>query len=947
MHLSNAEPTSRPAARKGNVPPKATPPATESEPEIVLPPAHDWRTTDEDEINRRRLRAREEHFVIRNRDARFPVFSTFSVGSGSGLIYSVEIRDVTGRQFACTCQDFRKNGLGTCKHVEAVLFHLEARFKRLFARAAKDGSPHVDLVPDDAADTLRVERGLDRLPSAPRKWFDDDGRLTGVSVDEAISALGTLSRADLPELRLSQEVAPWLEARRHRAERKELRREYEINVQRGTWPAHETRVPLFPYQREGMLHLAFTERALLADEMGLGKTIQAIAACALLKRLGRAGRVLVVTPASLKGEWEEQIRQFTDLPTRLVYGGLAARRAAYDEGTFFTVVNYEQMIRDSLEVNTRFRPDVVVLDEAQRIKNWSAKTSQAVKRLQSRYAFVLSGTPIENRIDELYSLMDFLEPRALGPLFRFNRDFYSFDERGRPSGYRNLGALNERVAPYMLRRRKSDVETELPDRTDRQHFVKLTPKQQQVYDDNQAVVARLAAIAKRRPLTKQEHERLMMHLAMMRMVCDTTYILDPKERDCPKLAELEKIIEECRDNEGVKVIIFSEWERMLELVRDLCRRLKIGHAWHTGSVPQRRRRAEINAFKGDPNCRVFLSTDSGSTGLNLQNASVVVNCDLPWNPAKLEQRIARAWRKNQTRSVTVINLVAEKTIEHGMLETLANKQALADGVLDRRGDLNTIPLRGGGQAFLSRLNQLLGEKPAAGDLKSQISNLKSTAPADRPRAFAEEACRQLGASLVACEERFPRDGAHSVLYVVVEGQAAASRPRLERLHAELCGELESTTPLRLEVLDRATHEALERLIAAGLIAPVSRAARPLPPAGETPVPLSPEERARAQTLRDLAARKLKMTRLLADGGLREETRAPMLDAALALSRALAVEARLPEPGATGEITSPPLAAAWGRHAGTIQDFMAAPDADSNHPIRAMEELLGIVDDCLF
>src|SRR5450759_2795881 len=111
---------------------------TKSEPEISLPPAHDWRTTDEDDINRRRLRAREGSFVIRNSDARFPVFSSFSVGSGSGLTYAVEIRDMAGRQFACTCQDFRKNGLGTCKHVEAVLLHLEARFKRLFARAAQD-----------------------------------------------------------------------------------------------------------------------------------------------------------------------------------------------------------------------------------------------------------------------------------------------------------------------------------------------------------------------------------------------------------------------------------------------------------------------------------------------------------------------------------------------------------------------------------------------------------------------------------------------------------------------------------------------------------------------------------------------------------------------------------------------------------------------------------------
>ena len=940
---SIANPKARKSLRSSMSSSKSRPNQVETAPEISLPPAHDWRTTDEDEINRRRLRAREGSFVIRNNDARFPVFSTFSVGSGSGLTYSVEVRDVAGRQFACACQDFRKNGLGTCKHVEAVLLQLEARFKRLFAQAVKDGSPRVDVVPDDAADTLRVERGLARLPAAVRKWFADDGRLTDTPVEDALEGLEKLHAADMPEVRLSQEIGPWLEARRHRAERKELRREYELKVHAGEWPAHETCVPLFPYQREGMLHLAFTERALLADEMGLGKTIQAIAACALLRRLDRAKRVLVVTPASLKGEWEEQIRQFTDLPTRLVFGGLAARREAYEAGTFFTVVNYEQMIRDALQVNARFRPDVVVLDEAQRIKNWNTQTAQAIKRLKSRYAFILTGTPIENRIDELYSLMDFLEPRALGPLFRFNRDFYQFDERGRPAGYRELGRLHERIAPYMLRRRKSDVETELPDRTDRQHFVKLTPKQQVAYDERNEVVSRLAALAKRRPLTQQESERLMMNLAMMRMICDTPYILDPKVRDCPKLAELEKVLEECRENEGVKVIVFSEWEKMLELVRDLCRRLKLGFAWHTGSVPQQRRRAEINAFKSDPNCRVFLSTDSGSTGLNLQNASVVVNCDLPWNPAKLEQRIARAWRKHQTRAVTVINLVAEGTIEHRMLETLANKQALSDGVLDQRGDLSAIPLRSGRQAFLSKLNQLVGEAAA----RPVAAELKPSKPSDRPRAFAEEAGRQLGASLMACEERFPREGSHSVLFVVVEGQAALHRPRLEALHAELCADIESIAPVRLEVLDRATHEALERLIAAGLIAPISRASRPLHPVAATPAPLNAQELARAQAYRDLAARKHKMARLLAGGGLPDEARTPMLDAALALSRALAVENRLPEPGTLEAVFEHPLAAAWGAPVAVLQDFVSQPAADGQVLIQAMEELLNTRDDCPF
>ena len=288
-----------------------------------------------------------------------------------------------------------------------------------------------------------------------------------------------------------------------------LRREYEEKVRAGAYPPQETLTPLYPYQREGMLHLAFTERALLADEMGLGKTIQAIAACALLHRLGKAKRVLIVTPASLKTEWEEQIQRFTPLPYQIVFGGRHRRLAAFDNAPFFTLVNYEQILADALDVNTKLQPDIVVLDEAQRIKNWSTKTAQAVKRLQSRYAFVLTGTPIENRIDELFSIVAFLDPAVFGPLFRFNREFYKFDERGRPEEYRNLDRLHERIRPLMLRRRKTDVEKELPSRTDRTLFVELSGEQKAAYEEHSAQVSRLVHTAKRqRPLTQQEQEKL-------------------------------------------------------------------------------------------------------------------------------------------------------------------------------------------------------------------------------------------------------------------------------------------------------------------------------------------------------------------------------------------------------------------------------------------------------
>jgi superfamily II DNA or RNA helicase len=893
---------------------------------IAAPSMHDWRTTDADEINRRRWRAQTGSFQIRNLEARHPIFSNFQVGSASGLSYSVEIRDVRERQFHCDCVDFRINGLGTCKHVEAVLLQLQARFRRLFNAAAKNGSNRIEVLPDAAHDTLRLTNAPRPLPRPLAKWFQADGTLRNGAPDEALAALRALLPTDLPTLRISQEVGPWLERRERIAERKRLRHEYELRVQSGEWPAQETNVPLFPYQREGMLHLAFTERALLADEMGLGKTIQAIAACALLHRLGKARRVLVVTPASLKTEWEEQIQRFTDLPYQLVFGQRIRRLAAYAAAPFFTVVNYEQMLADSLDVNRSLGPDVVVLDEAQRIKNWSTKTTQAIKRLQSRYAFILTGTPVENRIDELYSLMDFLDPTVLGPLFRFNREYYVFDDRGRPKDYANLGKLHDRIQPLMLRRRKADVETELPERTDRNHFVPLSDEQRGAYEDHYQIVARLAHTAARRPLSPAESDKLLRHLAMMRMVCDTNYILDPNCRACPKLAELEKILEECRDNADVKVIVFSEWERMLEMVRDLCERIDIGFAWHTGSVPQRRRRAEINAFKSDPACRVFLSTDSGATGLNLQNASVVVNCDLPWNPAKLEQRIARAWRKHQTRPVTVINLVSERTIEHRMLDTLSNKQALADGVLELRGNLENIKLRSGRQAFLAKLDQLVLAQP---DDSDQTTPRTVPLPADRALGFAQEAHQGINGALIRCEERYPQQGEHSVLFVVVDRDAAQWRERLTGLHDKYFGPAVSDplAPVRLEVIDRATDDALQRLIEAGLVAKTTRASRPLFPPEETsapPPPLSDAEKAEANALRQLASRKLKMARLLDDGELADEARAALLEALLPLGRALAIEHRLPQPATLDDALLAPLSLCWKEPLAAIRGFVANP-----------------------
>jgi SNF2-related domain/Helicase conserved C-terminal domain len=890
----------------------------------------DWRTTDEEEIGLRQQRAREEQPRIRPLDRANPIFSQFEVHSPSGMIYSVEVRSVASRRFSCTCVDFRTNGLGTCKHAEAVLLYLEARFPKLFAKAQQNESDRIDIVLDRTNETIRIENPTLPLPKAIAKIFGAGGVLKpGYDPEEVVDRLKSFR---LSALRLSHEIPLWLEQMQRRIERISLRRDYEHKVQTGIYPLHETLVPLFPYQREGMLHLAFTERALLADEMGLGKTIQAIAACALLHRLGKASRVLVITPASLKTEWEEQIQQFTRLPYQIVFGRRSDRHRALQNSSFFTLVNYEQMMRDALDVNRLLRPDIVVLDEAQRIKNWGTKTAQAIKRLTSRFAFVLTGTPIENRIDELYSIVDFLDPNVFGPLFRFNREFYELDDRGRPAEYRNLDRLHDRVSPLLLRRRKADVETQLPGRTDRNLFLPLNASQSATYAEHELQVAKLVHLARRRPLTKQEHDKLMRELAMTRMICDTNYILDSNDPTSPKVDELQKILEECLSEPDIKVVVFSEWERMLLLVRQRLREMKLGYAWHTGSVAQRRRRAEIQMFKADTRCRVFLSTDSGSVGLNLQVASVVVNCDLPWNPAKLEQRIARAWRKNQTRAVTVINLVAERTIEHRMLGTLAAKKGLADGILDHVGDLTKIKLKTGGQTFFSRLEQIITPGPLPPAIPPP-----PTLPVDRVAAFAERADKLLNSHLVACEERFPEYENHSVLLVVVTHDANFWLERLRPIYDELLlgrhgdsGEL-----VQLEVIDRITAESLSRLTEAGLLRHTTRATRHLyPKPGIAPALLSDEERLRVDSHRQQAKRKLKMARVLAAEELLEEAAQALKEAILYQGRAYAIEARLSEPEKLHDAVMSPLAASWGDVLPVVRHFLS----DSQDVAKMIQEL---------
>jgi hypothetical protein len=665
-------------------------------------------------------------------------------------------------------------------------------------------------------------------------------------------------------IRVSRELNTWLESLDRRAQQLRSRQHFEAEVTAGNASLDVVKHPLYPYQQEGMLHLAFTGRALLADEMGLGKTVQAVAACELLRRTLGIRRVLVISPASLKGEWEEQIAKFTDLPSRIIQGPRAHRLRQYDEPAFFNLANYEQIRPDVEEINATLRPDVIILDEAQRIKNWQTKTAMSVKRLSSPYAFVLTGTPVENRIDEIYSITQFLNPYIFGPLFRFNRDFYQLDEKGRAIGYKNLDQLHKRLLPVMLRRRKEDVEGQLPGRTINTYFVAMHKEQMLRYGEYESKAARVAAMAKKRPLKKEEMERLQQYLACMRMLCDTPYILDQDCRISPKLKELGNILQELTEDGDHKIIIFSEWERMLKLVREQAEEMGLGYALHTGKIPQPKRRHEIRRFKNDPECRLFLSTDSGATGLNLQVADVVINLDMPWNPARLEQRIARAWRKHQKRPVQVINLVSEDSIEHRMLSLLEQKRSLAEGVVDGKGK-NEMSLPSGRAAFLERLDALI----------TTVTKAPQTPPTDPFDHLRDDILSHWSHRLDLME--LYGEGEQQTLLVVADRLDDTLQSTLTR---QLQEQFPDLTP-QLKLLDRDAFATIRQLIEAGILNANQETARTLyrnPTAEKSSVDKQSRRLTEARDHLAQGEHKWRMAKVLREGGFEAEALVPMREA---------------------------------------------------------------------
>jgi superfamily II DNA or RNA helicase len=627
------------------------------------------------------------------------------VETPAGRQYTVIFHDPANGMGRCSCPDFATNRLNTCKHLIAVHKYLKDRqgFKKA---AAREVFPFVDIFWDSAAQRPRlfcenIENESDEIRQVIEDHFDD----TGLFQNRDLGAFTPLLSLPEQSKRVRIDGLVWEKLDQHWTELQmaELAQESQPDFS-------VIKTPLYPYQKEGVEFCLYKKAALIGDEMGLGKTLQAVAAAILKKEIFGFSRVLVVTLASLKEQWKREIERFTDEEAVIVAGSPDARRRIYKTNpTLFKITNYEAVLRDVGPIS-RFKPDLVILDEAQRIKNFNTKTADAVKSIPRKHALVLTGTPLENKLEDVYSIVQFLDPDRLSPLWSFAAEHFmlSRDKKGKILGYRNLEKLHRELQSIVIRRKKKDVLDQLPDEIVNNYYIELSDQQYKIHGGYSQL---LLPLINKKFLTPMDLRRIQELLLKMRQVCNSTYLIDRNTQISPKLKELESILTDLGMDEGRKIVIFSEWTTMTYLIARQLSNAGISFVELSGKIPVNRRQALIDEFTNNPDCRVFLSTDAGGTGLNLQAADCVINFELPWNPARMNQRIGRISRIGQTSgTVNVINLIAKKSIEERIYAGIQLKTDLFQGVFDGTTDMVEFS-REKRTELLNQLREMMQEEP--------------------------------------------------------------------------------------------------------------------------------------------------------------------------------------------------------------------------------------------
>jgi len=675
----------------------------------------------------RKERAKKEEFTLIPGET---FKGEHTVLTPKGKKYTVTFYDPLQGKGHCTCPDFRTNSLDLCKH----LIFAEGELKKspnFNVQVAQEWFPFVHIAWSSLHENpvCYYEKIEDpELEKRIGSLFSDKGVYTRTSMGPLFKLYEELDEAS--PVRFDEYLLRRMEDSMYQRELEKLAKKTPLDFS-------FLKATLYPYQVNGVKFAAFKKSAIIADEMGLGKTIQAIAVAILKAELFGFTKVLVVTPASLKEQWKREIEKFTKEKAVVIGGTRENRRRVIEEHPgLFKITNYEAVLRD-VTILSRWMPDFIILDEAQRIKNFESKTHQAILSIPHTQSLVITGTPLENKLEDVYSIAQFSDPTLFTPLWAFAANYYNLDKGGKKIvGYRNLDVIRDKLKSLVIRRKKEEVFTELPEQIENTYYLDMSSEQEEIH---QGYLSALLPLLNKKVLTPMDIKRIQMILLSMRMVCDSTYLIDKQTNLSPKLVELVPILQELVIENRRKTIIFSEWTTMTYLIGKLLSDMGIPFVQFHGKIPQEKRQLLVTEFQENNECMVFLSTDAGGTGLNLQNADCVINFDLPWNPAKLNQRIGRVNRIGQkSRTINVINLVMKNSIEMNVLAAINLKENLFEAVLEDGSDEVDFSAKSKDR-FISSIRTLFDEKSNFTVTAASPSELDESTPQYlNPRVLGDE-----------------------------------------------------------------------------------------------------------------------------------------------------------------------------------------------------------------
>jgi superfamily II DNA or RNA helicase len=441
---------------------------------------------------------------------------------------------------------------------------------------------------------------------------------------------------------------------------------------------------LRPYQEQGLSWLKFVHDlgtgGILADDMGLGKTIETIALLLLIKQEQKTLRALIVAPTSVVGNWIREIDRFAPTLTTALWHGAARKEQQKDLASVNVIITSYALLRRDIDLLTKLKLDYVILDEAQAIKNPQSATAQAAKELTPSRRLALTGTPIENRLTEIWSIFDFVSPGILPPLAKFEERYSRPIDQGDSKAAARLKSI---IHPFILRRTKNEVAKDLPAKIESDKVIDLGPDQRAIYTQVlREVRAQVMGELDRVGMAKSQLHILAGLTKLRQAACDPRLLGLPREfshDDSAKVQAFRELIDEAQAG-GHRVLVFSQFVSMLKILKNALDEDRVRYEYLDGSTQDRTER--IDRFQQDPTVTVFLiSLKAGGSGLNLTGADTVIHFDPWWNPAVEDQASDRAHRIGQKKVVTVYRLVAAGTIEEKILELKEKKKELVAAVL--------------------------------------------------------------------------------------------------------------------------------------------------------------------------------------------------------------------------------------------------------------------------